>query len=129
MLEFVSNPEPQLAGGYLFLIIGFLFLLALIFRKSETEPVREDDNTERMRLEKAQIEEAQKKSAAMRYKYFYKNTATSSIEGPFEKHEIMNMLNNNSINLTTLLRKGIENNNFQPLKNFPELVVDVKDFI
>ena len=161
MLEFVSNPEPQLAGGYIFLIIGILFLLSLIFKKSETEPVgektvyfcnqcgaesykwagkcnacgewntllEEDDNTKRIRLEKAQLEETQKKAAAMRNKYFYKNTATSSIEGPFEKHEIMDMLNKNSINLATLLRKGIENDYFKQIKNYPEFTADLKDFL
>jgi hypothetical protein len=129
MVELVINPEHQLAGGYLLWIIGGLMILSLIFGKSNAEPVEEDENTKRMRQEKADKKKALKKAIAMRNKYFYKNTATGSIEGPHEKQEIMDMLGKNSINLETPVRKGIEDQNFRKLKDFPELVADVKDFI
>ncbi len=129
MLELVVNSELQLAGGYLLWIVGGLMLLNLIFGRSNAEPVEEDENTKRMRQEKAEKKKALKKAISMRNKYFYKNTATGSIEGPYEKQEIMDMLGKNSINFETPVRKGIEDLEFRSIKDFPEFIADMKDFI
>lgn len=129
MLEIIFTNKPQFAGGSPLIIIGVLVLLSLIFGKSNTSIPEEDENTKKMRLDEAEKKAAQKKVQAMRNKYFFKNSATGSIKGPFEKQEIIEMLNMGTINFDSLLRKGIDNENFNPLQKYPELIGHLNDFI
>ncbi len=123
----LSNPSND---QKIVLIVGGILILSIIyfgFIHSSVQRWRKKRQQTLKKIKQKEIEQAN--IIAMKDFYFIIETSTQPIQGPYEKAVIISMLNQNKIKLSTFIRKGIEDQNFRPLKDFPELVADVKDFI
>ena len=114
----------------LILIIGGIFIFSIIYFSYINPVLKRRRKILALEIEKMK-QVALKNENILKFKdsYFLISSANQDIQGPYNKALIISMLDQNLITLTTPVRKGIENQNYQPFKNFPELVEDLKDFI
>ena len=106
-----------------FIVIGLLIIYFIyIFASAKAQGEKERQIQEKqIQLKKNHVEQ-------MKNFYFIKQE-TGIILGPMDKTNVIAMLNRGEINLQTSVRKGIENNDYKPLKIFSELIENMNDFV
>ena len=106
-----------------FIVIGLLIIYFIyIFASAKAQGDKQRQIQEKQIQLKKQHEEQMKN-------FFFIKQETGNILGPVDKTNVIAMLSRGEINLQTSVRKGIENNDYKPLKVFSEVIENLNDFV
>ena len=109
--------------------------------KMKAEEKKREEEEAKMKAEEKRLAEEEAKAKAKEadlildqiqntsYYYLMNDDGKTELAGPYKFEEMMVFLNENEINFTTMVKLGLKNEEFKPLKEFEEFTKGFEDFL